>query len=90
MLGTYGRAIWVGDITPLQDLTPETLDKNAHLFDIEPRARYGFGAIGNYYLCGDSYLDVPNEPDAIVINYYLKADAAGTAPGDGDGCWQDA
>jgi photosystem II stability/assembly factor-like uncharacterized protein len=74
VLGTYGRAIWVGDITPLQDLTPATLDKNLHLFDIEPRARYGFSAIGNYRLRGDNYLDAPNEPEAIVVNYYVKAD----------------
>ena len=72
VLGTYGRAIWVGDITPLQDLTRETLDKATHLFDIEPRARYGFSAIGNYFLRGHSYLDAPNEPEAIVINYYVK------------------
>src|SRR4029079_3976632 len=25
---------------------------------------------------GDKYLEVPNEPEALVINYYLKADAA--------------
>ena len=79
VMGTYGRAIWVGDITPLQDLSPETLDKTAHLFDIEPRARYGFGAIGNYFLRGSSTLDAPNEPDAIVINYYVKADVEGGA-----------
>jgi photosystem II stability/assembly factor-like uncharacterized protein len=78
VLGTYGRAIWTGDITPLQDLTPETFDKNAHLFDIEPRARYGFGTVGNYNLFGTAFLEVPNEPEAILINYYLKADA--TAP----------
>ena len=49
-----------------------------YLFDIEPRARYGFSAQGmNYHLFGDKYLEVPNEPDALVINYYLKADAAG-------------
>ncbi|HUR22143.1 MAG TPA: hypothetical protein VMZ90_15105, partial [Vicinamibacterales bacterium] len=80
VLGTYGRAIWTGDITPLQDLTPETFDKNAHLFDIEPRARYGFGTIGNYNLFGTAFLEVPNEPEAITINYYLKADNAGTVP----------
>jgi photosystem II stability/assembly factor-like uncharacterized protein len=79
VLGTYGRAIWVGDITALQDLTPETLDKSAHLFDIEPRARYGFSAIGNYDLRGHSYLDAPNEPEAIVINYYVKAQNAAGA-----------
>jgi photosystem II stability/assembly factor-like uncharacterized protein len=79
VLGTYGRAIWVGDITPLQELSAEVLDKNAHLFDVEPRARYGFQAIGNYNLYGDKYLEIPNEPDALVVNYYLKADASGAA-----------
>jgi hypothetical protein len=80
VLGTYGRAIWAGDVTPLQDLSADTLDKPAHLFDIEPRARYGFSTQGmNYHLFGDRYLEVPNEPDALVINYYLKADASGAA-----------
>jgi hypothetical protein len=79
VLGTYGRAIWVGDIAPLQELSADVLNKTAHLFDIEPRARYGFQAIGNYNLYGDKYIEVPNEPDALVVNYYLKADAPGTA-----------
>ena len=79
VLGTYGRALWTGDITPLQDLTAQTLEKNVHLFDIEPRARYGFGAVGNYFLRGNGQVDTPNEPDAIVINYYVKADVAAGA-----------
>lgn len=79
VLGTYGRAIWIGDITPLQELSAEVLNKNVHLFDIEPRARYGFGAIGNYNLYGDKYLEIPNEPDALIVNYYLKADSSAQA-----------
>jgi hypothetical protein len=80
VLGTYGRAFWTGDITPLQELTPGVLDKTAYLFDIEPRARYGFSEQGmNYHLFGDKYLSVPNEPEAFAINYYLKADAASGA-----------
>ncbi len=80
VLGTYGRAFWTGDITPLQELTPELLDKPAYLFDVEPRARYGFGTQGmNYHLFGDKYLSTPNEPEAFAINYYLKADAASPA-----------
>ncbi len=79
VLGTYGRAIWVGDITPLRELSAEVLGKPAHLFDVEPRARYGFGAIGNYHLYGDKYLEIPNEPDALVVNYYLRAEATGAA-----------
>jgi photosystem II stability/assembly factor-like uncharacterized protein len=80
VLGTYGRAFWTGDITPLQELTPDVLDKPAFLFDIEPRARYGFSTQGmNYHLSGDRYLSTPNEPEAFVINYYLKSDVPGGA-----------
>jgi hypothetical protein len=79
-IGTYGRALWVGDITPLQELSPEVLGYNAYLFDVEPRARYGFGPQGmNYHLFGDKYLEVANEPEALVVNYYLKANATGAA-----------
>jgi photosystem II stability/assembly factor-like uncharacterized protein len=80
VLGTYGRAFWTGDITPLQELSAKLLDEPAHLFDIEPRARYNFSTQGmNYHLFGDKYIEVPNEPEALVINYYLKADAAAGA-----------
>jgi hypothetical protein len=77
VLATYGRALWTGDITPLQELSAAVIEKPVHLFDIEPRARYGFSVQGmNYHLFGDKYLEVPNEPDALVVNYYLKADGA--------------
>jgi photosystem II stability/assembly factor-like uncharacterized protein len=75
VLATYGRGLWTGDVSFVPELTAETLAKNAHLFDIEPKARYGFGSQGmNYQLYGDKFLSVPNEPEAIVINYYVKAD----------------
>jgi photosystem II stability/assembly factor-like uncharacterized protein len=80
VLGTYGRAFWTGDITPLQELSAKVLDEPAHLFDVEPRARYNFSTQGmNYHLFGDKYLEVPNEPEALVVNYLLKADAGGPA-----------
>jgi photosystem II stability/assembly factor-like uncharacterized protein len=80
VLGTYGRAFWTGDITPLQELSQAVLDTPAYLFDVEPRARYGFSEQGmNYHLFGDKYIEVPNEPEALVINYYLKADAPAPA-----------
>jgi photosystem II stability/assembly factor-like uncharacterized protein len=80
VLGTYGRAFWTGDITPLQELSPKVLDAIAYLFDVEPRARYGFSTQGmNYHLFGDKYIEVPNEPEAFVVNYYLKTDASGAA-----------
>ena len=77
VMATYGRALWTGDITPLQELSAQVMDKPVHLFDIEPRARYGFSTQGaNYSLFGDKYIEVPNEADALVINYFLKAESS--------------
>ncbi|MDQ3070204.1 MAG: hypothetical protein M3R55_10805, partial [Acidobacteriota bacterium] len=76
VLGTYGRGIWIGDITALQQARPSALAAAAHAFEIEPRARYAFGAIGNYDLFGDKYIQVPNEPDALVIRYWLREKAS--------------
>jgi hypothetical protein len=70
--GTYGRGIFIGDITHLQELSAEALTRPLHLFGVEPRAAYGFRAQGNYHLYGHKYIEVPNEPDALVINYYLR------------------
>ena len=56
------------------------LDEPAHLFDVEPRARYGFSTQGmNYHLFGDKFIEVPNEPEALIVNYLLKADDGGSA-----------
>jgi photosystem II stability/assembly factor-like uncharacterized protein len=80
VIATYGRAVWAGDITPLQELTADVLAKRFHLFAVEPKARYGFSVQGmNYHLFGDKYLEVPNEPEALVVQYALGADATGQA-----------
>jgi len=77
VLGTYGRALWIGDISPLQELSAEVLDKPAHLFDVEAKARYNFSTQGmNYHLFGDKFLEVPNEPEGLVINYLLKGEGS--------------
>jgi photosystem II stability/assembly factor-like uncharacterized protein len=75
VLGTYGRGIFVADITPLQELSADTLGKPFHVFTPEPRTAYNFRAQGNYHLFGDAYIEVPNEPDVITIAYYLRAPA---------------
>jgi len=78
VLGTYGRGIFLGDITHLQELSTSVLAKPFHLFAVEPRAAYNFRAQGNFHLFGNAYIEVPNEPDALIVNYALRArDAAG-------------
>lgn len=72
VVGTYGRGLFVGDITHLQELTADVLSKPLHLFDIEPRTPHQFRALGNYHLFGDGFIEVPNEPDALMINYLVR------------------
>jgi len=77
VVATYGRGAYVVDITPLQEMTAAVLDEDVHLFAIEPRTQRVTGGIGNYQLLGDSHLFTPNEPNAVVVNYHLKAKAEG-------------
>jgi hypothetical protein len=70
--GTYGRGIFVTDVTPLQELNTEVLAKDVHFFAIEPKAQRVTHGWGNYHLYGDRHLSTPNEPNAIFIHYYLK------------------
>ncbi len=73
--GTYGRGIWIADVSVLQQLDGKTLAEDVHLFDIEPRTPLRESGWGNYDLYGDRVHATPNEPNAIVINYRLKQKA---------------
>ena len=73
IVGTYGRGLYIADISPLQEFAPDVLAKDVHLFAVEPRTQYLYGGIGNYQLLGDSHILSSNEPNAVAITYYLKA-----------------
>jgi photosystem II stability/assembly factor-like uncharacterized protein len=77
IVGSYGRGLWIADISPLQEMTAEAMAEDVHLFDIEPLTQYIYGGMGNYQLLGDSHLLRPNAPNAVTVNYYLKVKAAG-------------
>ena len=79
VLGSYGRGVFIGDITALRQTSADVLASPFHLFDVEPRAYYGFRALGNFRLFGDKYIAVPNEPDALTIQYWLGSGADGGA-----------
>jgi photosystem II stability/assembly factor-like uncharacterized protein len=74
-VATYGRGFWImDDIAPLQQMTPQVLASEAHLFP--PRATYRFRDI-------TQDASAPNDPTVgtnpqygAAINYYLK-DAPG-------------
>jgi photosystem II stability/assembly factor-like uncharacterized protein len=71
VVGTYGRSIWIADISPLQELTPEVLAKEEHVFEVEPQVLWILAeqtqvaaALQNFH--GE------NAPHGVVVNYYLK------------------
>ncbi len=75
VVGTFGRAIWIVDISPFEQMTPQVLAKSAHLFDVKPgtlfKTRYTYGATIEE-LNGDMFFRAENPPYGTVITYYLR------------------
>ncbi|MGB9835132.1 MAG: VPS10 domain-containing protein [Candidatus Saccharicenans sp.] len=72
VVGSYGRGIWITNIWPLEEINTEVLKDPVHLFSIRPAIQKQYPVFGNYELLGDSHLMTPNEPDEVVIFYYVK------------------
>ncbi len=74
VIATYGRGAWIlDDITPLRELTPQTLAADAHLFT--PRPAYRFRAITSPATPYDDQTVGDNPPYGATITYYLKSAA---------------
>lgn len=66
VVGTYGRGFWImDDVTPLQQLTSEVVQSDAHLFKPRPAYRLHSRAGG------------PSLSPQAYINYYLKEEPSG-------------
>ena len=75
VVATYGRGFWIlDDITPLQQLTPEVLAGNAHLF--KPRAAYRFRNIEAPLAPPDDPVVGQNPPYGASIHYRLASAGA--------------
>jgi photosystem II stability/assembly factor-like uncharacterized protein len=72
VVATYGRGLFVTDISPLQEINENVLAEDVHLFEITPRLQLMSRRWGNYQLMGNRHLFTRNEPNAVRINYYLK------------------
>jgi len=75
IVATHGRGIYIADISFLQELTPQVLAKDAHLFGIEPKIKWAPNPPRNE--SSSLNFDGKSEPVAIVVNYYLKAKPQG-------------
>ena len=71
ILATHGRSIWIfDDATVIQQMTPQILDSNAHLFSVRPGLR--FASTFTRYGIGDKVFTGPNPAAGALITYYLK------------------
>ncbi len=74
VVGSYGRGFWITNVGALEELTPAVLAADAHLFSMKPgvqRVTFVFGA--NDYLFAQRHHQTPNEPNGMLIRYYLRA-----------------
>jgi hypothetical protein len=71
-LATYGRGFWIlDDITALEQVTPEILASNAHLF--APRDVYRFRSVAQPASVSYDPTAGLNPPYGAPINFYLKS-----------------
>ncbi len=76
VVATYGRGFYImDDITPLQQLTPDVMARDAHLFDIRPAWR--FRPVSAPMAMSDDPTAGVNPAYGADINYYLKAASKG-------------
>jgi photosystem II stability/assembly factor-like uncharacterized protein len=72
-IGTYGRGIYIADIWPIKEFSPELFDADAHLFDLKKVTRWN-----RFERRGETHGEMAkadNPPVGATIYYYLKADA---------------
>jgi photosystem II stability/assembly factor-like uncharacterized protein len=76
VLATYGRGFWIlDDLSPLQQLTPQAISADAHLFPT--RATYRFREITPPYVAPNDPTVGDDPPAGAPINYYLKGVQSG-------------
>ena len=72
VIGTYGRGIYVADIAPLKEMSPDVLAKDAYLFDPKEVIRWNrFEQGGEQY---GEFAKCDNPPVAATLYYYLKGE----------------
>jgi photosystem II stability/assembly factor-like uncharacterized protein len=73
VVGTYGRGFWImDDVSPLQQLTAEVLESEAHLFELRPA--YRFRNIEAPESHPNDQCIGENPTYGASINYYLKTE----------------
>jgi photosystem II stability/assembly factor-like uncharacterized protein len=75
--GTYGRGVWITDVSPLQQFTKAVRDSGMYLFDIDPKPQINYSqqaTWGNYQMTGSNQLRTPNEQNGMELWYYFSTE----------------
>jgi len=75
VVATFGRGTWIANISPIREMTANNLKSN-YLFHVTPRAIQHERAQGNYRFGGDTFPTSPNDPNGLLIYYYLAQDVS--------------
>jgi photosystem II stability/assembly factor-like uncharacterized protein len=71
VIATHGRSVWVfDDATPIQQLTPQIINSDLHLFNIRPALRHTMRF--TRYGIGDRVFTGQNPQYGALVTYYLK------------------
>ena len=74
---THGRGIFASDITPLQEMKDKFWQEDVYLFNVETKVQWIWRRTGVGRTQGDRIYEVPNEPNGLTVNYFLKKKADG-------------
>ena len=75
ILATHGRGVWIlDDIAFLQELTPQVLAQDAHLFSLRPAEQIRYFEPKAHQ--GDMVFRGANPPAGAIIDYYLRNGSA--------------
>jgi len=78
ILGTHARSIWImDDVTALQQLTPEVMAEDVHLFEPREAVAWVQDRRYNRSLTGAKEFRGQNAPPGTAIQYYLRTGAQG-------------
>jgi photosystem II stability/assembly factor-like uncharacterized protein len=70
--GTHGRSFYVMDISPLQELTPQVLAEDAHLFTVKPATAFEYRVFSDDQFLAQKRFVADNPPPGVSITYYAK------------------
>ena len=74
IVATHGRGIYIGDISPLQEMTPQVVSADAHLFDVMPVVQW---ITGQRPVTSSANFQGESRPPGVQIKYHLRQPVSG-------------